>query len=81
MKKALVIGILLVGISGQAMSMGHPHNLFAARKQMRAKVSALSIKPKAAASSCWNATVEVDKNTFGKRLVAALSQVRLVSTY
>ncbi|AUD06355.1 hypothetical protein CWM47_33650 [Spirosoma pollinicola] len=33
MKTLLIVGILFLGISGQAFSMGHPHNMFAARKQ------------------------------------------------
>ncbi|MBC8154020.1 MAG: hypothetical protein H7Z72_14025 [Bacteroidetes bacterium] len=36
MKKQL-IGFLLVLMSFQAMAVGHPHNLFAARKQLKAK--------------------------------------------
>lgn len=35
--KKQVIGFLLVLMSVQAMAVGHPHNLFAARKKLKAK--------------------------------------------
>ena len=35
--KKQVIGFLLVLMSAQAMAVGHPHNLFAARKQLKSK--------------------------------------------
>ncbi len=77
MKTLLIVGTLLVGISGQAMSMGHPHNIFAARKQMRAKSSALVQKSKVtSASSCWQPLAAIDKAELSKRLVAALASVR-----
>lgn len=74
MKTLVVIGALLVGLSGQAFSMGHPHNVFAARKQMRAKTSASVSKHKTrpAAQSCWEYTSHFDKAEFGKRLLGAL---------
>lgn len=82
MKTLLVIGTLLVGMSGQAMSMGHPHNIFAARKQMRAKASASVVKAKTPmTSSCWQPVVSIDKATFSKRLLAALSQMRPQRAY
>ncbi|WP_420148250.1 hypothetical protein [Spirosoma sp.] len=76
MKGLLIIGILLVGLSGQAFSMGHPHNIFAARKQLRAKASVSSVKTKASASSCWQHTVQLPKNSIGQGLVTLLSQLR-----
>ena len=76
MKTLLIIGILLVGLSGQAFSMGHPHNMFAARKQLRAKASVSVVKNKLSASSCWQPTVQLPKTAFGERLISALSQIR-----
>jgi|GEM_PF-1659708 len=82
MKTLLIVGTLLVGVSGQAMSMGHPHNIFAARKQMRAKASALVNKPRvSSATSCWQSVVEINKEEFSKRLLAALSSVSPVRSY
>ncbi|WP_027302829.1 hypothetical protein [Rudanella lutea] len=37
MKTKLAMMVLIVGMSLQTFGMGHPHNLFAARKQIRAK--------------------------------------------
>ncbi len=37
MKTRLILGLLLVLFSVQTMGMGHPHNLFAARKLVKAK--------------------------------------------
>ena len=37
MKTRLILGFLLVTFSVQTMGMGHPHNLFAARKLVKAK--------------------------------------------
>lgn len=37
MKTRLILGFLLVTLSVQTMGMGHPHNLFAARKLVKAK--------------------------------------------
>ncbi len=81
MKTLLVIGTLLVGMSGQAMSMGHPHNIFAARKQMRAKASASVVKSKTSMTSCWQPVVSIDKATLSKRLLAALAQMRPQRAY
>lgn len=81
MKTLLTIGILMVGLSGQALSMGHPHNVFAARKQMRARTSASVVKPKAPVCSLWQPVVQLDKTAFSKRLLAALSRIRPASTY
>lgn len=76
MKTLLIAGTLLLGFSGQALSMGHPHNIFAARKQMRAKASALLNKPKlSSTTSCWQSIVQVDKAELSKRLIEALASV------
>jgi hypothetical protein len=37
MKTRLILGFLLVMFSVQTMGMGHPHNLFAARKLVKTK--------------------------------------------
>ncbi|QJW91897.1 hypothetical protein HNV11_22190 [Spirosoma taeanense] len=77
MKTLLVVGTLLMGVSGQALSMGHPHNLFAARKQMKAKASVVAHRPKVTSVvSCWQPVVKIDKSAWSKRLLAALSAIR-----
>lgn len=81
MKTLLTIGILLIGLSGQALSMGHPHNVFAARKQMRAKTAASVARSKVSVCSSWQPVVQIDKNAFSKRLLAALSQMRPSQPY
>ncbi|UFH55487.1 hypothetical protein [Spirosoma sp. KNUC1025] len=81
MKTLLIIGILLIGLSGQAFSMGHPHNIFAARKQLRAKASVSVVKNKLSASSCWQQSVQLPKTTLGERLLSALSHVRPVRSF
>ena len=81
MKTLLIVGILLVGISGQALSMGHPHNIFAARKQLRAKTSASVAKNKTSASLCLQQTVQVAKTTLSDRLIAVISHVRPTQAY
>lgn len=81
MKTLLTIGILVVGLSGQALSMGHPHNVFAARKQMRAKTAALVVKSKGSACASWQPVVQIDRNMFSKRLLAALSQISPSQAY
>ncbi|CAN5393041.1 hypothetical protein BH09BAC4_BH09BAC4_40960 [soil metagenome] len=81
MKTLLIVGILLVGISGQALSMGHPHNMFAARKQLRAKTSTSVVRAKTSVSLNLQHTVQVAKTTFGDRLIAVLSHVRPTQAY
>jgi hypothetical protein len=76
MKKLLIVGTLLIGISGEALSMGHPHNLFAARKTMRAKSSTSTTirhKSEPVAACSWQPVIHVDKVAFSKRLLAALA--------
>lgn len=75
MKTLLIIGILVVGIAGQAFSMGHPHNIFAARKQLRTKASVSVEKRKAAPSVCLQNTVQVAKTAINKRLASVFSQM------
>ncbi|WP_460968266.1 hypothetical protein [Spirosoma migulaei] len=81
MKTLVVIGILLVGISSQAFSMGHPHNMFAARKQLRAKASASTARPKATSTIGWQHAVQVTKAEFSERLLSALSHIRPARAY
>lgn len=42
MKAQLITALLVVGMSLQAAAMGHPHNLFAARKHIKAKRMAIN---------------------------------------
>ena len=74
MKTLIIIGTLLVGLSGEALAMGHPHNVFTARKQMRAKTSASVSKHKTrpTTQSCWEFAPHFDKAEFGQRLLGAL---------
>ncbi|GAB3539481.1 hypothetical protein [Spirosoma fluminis] len=81
MKTSLIIGILVLGLSGQAMSMGHPHNVFAARKQMKAKASMAITKTRSTATVCWQPTVELSKSTLSKRFVQALVRMRSTQAY
>lgn len=81
MKTLLIIGFLLAGISEQAMAMGHPHNMFAARKQLRTKALTSVVKPKSSASSNWQPTVQLTKTAFGERLLMALSQLHPARPY
>ncbi|GAB3798085.1 hypothetical protein GCM10028819_18420 [Spirosoma humi] len=81
MKTLLVVGILLLGISGQAFSMGHPHNMFAARKQMRTKAAASIAKTKSTTLACWQQTVQETKVVIGERFLAALMNVRPARPY
>ena len=75
MKTLLIIGILVIGIAGQAFSMGHPHNIFAARKQLRTKASVSMVKQKTAPSICFQTTIQVAKTAVNERLVAVFSQL------
>ncbi|MBD2754719.1 hypothetical protein [Spirosoma validum] len=81
MKTLSIIGIILLGLSGQAFSMGHPHNMFAARKQMRAKASTAVVKTKSSACLTIQQTVQLTKTAFNDRLVSALSQIRPAASY
>ncbi|MBC3785413.1 hypothetical protein [Spirosoma utsteinense] len=81
MKTLLTIGILLVGLSGEALSMGHPHNVFAARKQMRAKTLGSIAKSNPSACPSWQPVVHINKHAFSKRLLAALSRMQPSQAY
>ncbi len=76
MKKLLVVGLLLTGISGQALSMGHPHNMFAARKQLRSKTSTSIAKARPAVCFNLQHTVQLTKTAFSEHLVTVLTQFR-----
>ena len=81
MKTLLVVGILLISLNGQALSMGHPHNMFAARKQLRAKASTSIAKAKPSACLSSLHTVRLTKPAFSERLVSALSYLRPTRSY
>ncbi|GAB3941932.1 hypothetical protein GCM10028805_05880 [Spirosoma harenae] len=81
MKTVLVVGVLLLGISGQAFSMGHPHNVFAARKQLRTKASTSITKTKMACPPTWQRAVRETKNSLGEHLLQALSHVNPLRAY
>lgn len=81
MKTLLTVGILLIGLSGQALSMGHPHNVFAARKQMRAKSATSITKSRTPACCSWQPVVRIDKAAFSQRLLVALSRLRPTQGY
>ncbi len=52
--KRQVIGFLLVLMSAQAMAVGHPHNLFAARKQLKLKGMVSTTSMKTAGKATWS---------------------------
>lgn len=56
--------------------MGHPHNMFAAHKRMKAKTSASTHKvvAKPASVNCWDFVPCFDKAEFGRKLLDALAQ-------
>lgn len=47
--KSLIVVLLVLLMSSEVMAMGHPHNLFAARKQLKAKRATVTA---AVAPSC-----------------------------
>jgi hypothetical protein len=61
MKAKLITALLVVGISLQAAAMGHPHNLFAAHKHVKAKHTAMN-QPFKTDSGCSKITTYA-KNT------------------
>ncbi|GAB4035374.1 hypothetical protein [Spirosoma gilvum] len=76
MKSLFIIAILLIGISGQAFSMGHPHNMFAARKQLRTKAATSVAKTKLCPPSItWQRAVQETKVSLAENVVAVLSRV------
>lgn len=75
MKKSL-IGFLLVLMSFQTMAVGHPHNLFAARKQLRAKEVAAVPASKTANKPAWTITQQVKSGVETScRLVTLLRKI------
>lgn len=76
MKTKLIALLMLLTMAGPALSMGHPHNLFAARKQMKAKMVAMTPKSGASVGSCKQLFVTIDKAEFARRLLTALAAVR-----
>jgi hypothetical protein len=84
MKTLVIIGFLLIGVSAQAFSMGHPHNMFAARKQMRTKVASASCpKPKMSVSinNQRAVSVQLTKTAISQRLIAVLSNLNPLRSY
>lgn len=51
MKTKVLTAILILGVALQATAMGHPHNLFAARKKINAKRAAACQMPRSASST------------------------------
>ena len=80
MKTLMVAGLLVVGVGSQAFSMGHPHNMFAARKQMRVKSSASVSKPKLNSPVCSTGATQVAKNALNKIFVNAFSTLRSIGS-
>ncbi len=75
MKSLFIIAILFVGISGQAFSMGHPHNMFAARKQLRAKASTSVAKMRLCPpATSWQRAVKATQNSLTEQVLVALSR-------
>lgn len=75
MKRLLLFLVLLTGLSAQALSMGHPHNLFTARKQLRSKKTAVSVRPQTCPKAGWREFAPVDRDELSRKLVSALSRV------
>lgn len=73
MKTSLIVGLLVIGLGGNAFSMGHPHNLFTAHKHLRAKTTICLVKAKSVAVSNWQPTVELTKPSFYDRFLIALT--------
>ena len=81
MKKVVMIGLLVAGLGGQAFSMGHPHNMFAARKHLKKQSAALPVKPKAETLAYWENTVQLAKHALCELFVVAVSHVHPVQLY
>ena len=73
MKTVVVAGLLFVGVSGQVFSMGHPHNMFAARKQMQAKSSVSVSKAKVNSPVYCATVVQLTKNVLSKLVARPLA--------
>ncbi|RIV27654.1 hypothetical protein DYU11_04945 [Fibrisoma montanum] len=74
MKKLLIAGMMVLAVCGEGYSMGHPRNIFAAHKRLKAKKAhtTASIRP----SACRNqATVSAQHDTdLGTQIVCAISK-------
>lgn len=86
MKTIVVAGMIVVGSSLQAFSMGQPHNVFAARKQMRTKHAVSVVEPRVAeqksdVSLCWQAIVKATKTMFSDLVVVTFSHISPVHTF
>lgn len=81
MKKIVIAGLLIAGMSGEVMSMGHPHNMFAARKHLKNQSSVLVVKPGISSSTPWRSTVQVVKHTLCELMVVAVSHFHPVRLY
>lgn len=86
MKTIIVAGMLVVGSSLQAFSMGQPHNVFAARKHMRTKSSVSVIEQKVAeqkseALLCWQSVVKATRTMFSDLVVVAFSHISPVHSF
>lgn len=81
MKTILVAGMLVVGSSLQAFSMGQPHNVFAARKYMRTKASVSVVEQKSDALQCWQHVVKTTKSIFSNLVTVAFSHISPVHTF
>ena len=74
--KKQVIGFLLVLMSVQAMAVGHPHNLFAARKQLKSKGTLSATTLKTAGKTTWSMMHQVKEGIdLGVRFVQLLQKV------
>ncbi len=86
MKILVVAGMLVVGTSLQAFSMGQPHNVFAARKHMRTKSSVSVVNQKAVEQKsdvllCWQNVVKVTKTMFNDLAIVAFSHISPVHSF
>ncbi len=81
MKTVLVVCMLVVGSSFQAFSMGQPHNVFAARKHMRAKPSVSVVEQKSSVSVGWQNVVKATKTMLNDFVVVAFSHISPVHTF
>ncbi|WP_018618525.1 hypothetical protein [Spirosoma luteum] len=86
MKTVVVAGMLVVGSSLQAFSMGQPHNVFAARKHMRTKYSVSAVEQKAVeqksdASLCWQTVVKATKTMLNDLVFVAFSHISPVHSF
>lgn len=81
MKKILIVGFLVAGMSGETLCMGHPHNVFAARKHLKKQSAALVAKPNAASSTPWQSRVQVVKHTLCELFAVTVAHFHPVRLY